>query len=485
MLRMKGRPDREEPARRMETVIPAEDAHPLRALTVSPAILGGGAEKVALDLHEAYLARGVDSWLALGNVNGDAPQSLRIPNDSSRSRWAQALLGPARALQARSSRASDVAGLLSRALRVGAEPRRYARVARGHEDFDFPESTRLLELPPHVPDVVHFHNLHGSYFDVRALPSISSTVPTVLTLHDAWLLTGHCAYPLDCERWTTGCGDCPDLGLYVSLRADASADNWRVKHDAVKASRVALATPSRWLLRMLERSRLVHEHTDLRCIPNGVDTRVFKPADKRGARRELGLPEDARIAVFAAKGLRSSRFKGFPVLRDAIALLGDRRTDKTTMFVALGEEAPPERFGAVDLVYSAFVRDPGQIARYYQAADLYVHPALAENLPLAIIEAMACGTPVVASNVGGIPELVASGETGLLFPAAEPAALADAVEALLGDETRRSAMGAAAVARVEARFKLDAQVDAYLAWYAELLESRVRRPAARHADTLS
>jgi glycosyltransferase involved in cell wall biosynthesis len=459
---------------------PADDTHPLRTLTVSPAAIGGGAEKVALTLHEEYLARGIDSWLPLGNLNADVPQSLRIPNDARRSAWARALLGPARGLEAHSSRASDVPGLLSRLLRIAAEPRRYARVARGHEDFDFPESAHLLELPPYVPEVVHFHNLHGSYFDVRALPSISSAVPTMLTLHDAWLLTGHCAYPLDCERWRTGCGECPDLSLYVPLRADASADNRRVKRDAVRASRLAIATPSRWLLRMVEESQLIHEHTDVRCIPNGVDTRIFKPADKRAARRELGLPEDARIAVFAAKGLKSSQFKGFGTLSEALALLGERQPgNRHTVFVALGEEAPCQRIGNVELVFSPFVHDPADVARYYQAADLYVHPARAENLPLAIIEAMACGTAVIASDVGGIPELVSAGETGLLFPAADPAALGDALEALLGDELRRGAMGAAAVDRIRARFALDRQADAYLGWYAEMIETSARERAAR------
>jgi len=447
----------------------ADSSHALRTLTVSPSAIGGGAEKVALALHEEYLARGIDSWLALGNRNADVAQSLQIPNDARRGAWARALLGPARALQQRSTRPTDLSGALSRALRIVAEPRRYSRVGRGLEDFAFPESSHLLELPPSRPDVVHLHNLHGSYFDVRALPSLSASVPTMLTLHDAWLLTGHCAYPLDCERWKTGCGDCPDLSLYVPLRADASAANWRAKRDAVRASRLAIATPSRWLQRMVEGSQLVHEGADVRCVPNGVDTRVFKPGDKGAARRQLDLPDDARIAVFAAKGLRTSQFKGFETLSAALELLGERDLGGRCVFVALGEPGKPRRIGGIDLIFSAFLTDAAGVARYYQAADVYVHPALAENLPLAIIEAMACGAPVVASDVGGIPELVVPDETGLLFPASDPEALAGRLEALLCSESRRAAMSVVATDRVRARFTLDRQADAYLDWYAELL----------------
>lgn len=446
-------------------------------LTVSPSAVGGGAEKVALSLHREYLARGLDAWLALGCGDDSVPQSLQIPNDDARSLWARTLLAPARSLQRRSTRPNDPAGLLSRALRVVAEPRRYSRVARGHEDFDFPETRHLLELPPRVPDVVHLHNLHGSYFDIRELPAISAARPTMLTMHDAWLLTGHCAYPLGCERWRDGCGDCPDLGLYVPIRHDSSADNRRFKRDAVRASRLAIATPSRWLLGMVEASDLMHEGVDARCVPNGVDTRIFRPGDKLAARSALGLPQDARIAVFAARGLRSSQFKGFRTLSKGLDLLGRRHHGEKTLFVALGEDAPSTHAGGIEITFLPFTDDPAEVARLYQAADVYVHPALAENLPLAVIEAMACCTAVVASDVGGIPELVVPGETGLLFPATEPGALADAVETLLRDEDRRSAMGAAGAARVEARFTLDAQVDAYLEWYDELIEER-RDPGA-------
>jgi glycosyltransferase involved in cell wall biosynthesis len=450
---------------------PDDDAR-LTTLTISPSATGGGAEKVALTLHEAYLERGIDSWLALGNRDAEIPNSLQIPNDSRRSAWARALLRSARELQARSRRATDAAGLASRILRVAAEPARYARVGKGHEDFAFPETPHLLELPPRRPDIAHLHNLHGSYFDIRALPAISSQVPTMLTLHDAWLLTGHCAYPLDCERWRTGCGDCPRLGVYVPLRADASADNWQVKRDAVRASRVAIAAPSRWLLDMVEASQLMHAGVDTRVVPNGVDTRVFAPGDRNAARAELGLPQDAAVALFAAKGLASSAFKGFGTLTQALEVLGGRALGRRAVFVALGEEEPARHFGDVEVVFPAFETDPARVALYYRAADVYVHPARAENLPLAIIEAMACGIPVIASNVGGIPELVRPGQTGLLVAPDDALALAAAIEDLLGDEERRLRMGAAAVDRVREHFTLERQVDTYLAWYQELLAAR-------------
>src|SRR4029079_4578923 len=84
----------------------------------------------------------------------------------------------------------------------------------GLEDFDYPNSVELLRFLPQKPDLLHCHNLHGNYFDLRALAGLSRQIPTVLTLHDAWLLSGHCAHSFECERWTIGCGECPDLTIY-------------------------------------------------------------------------------------------------------------------------------------------------------------------------------------------------------------------------------------------------------------------------------
>ncbi len=76
----------------------------------------------------------------------------------------------------------------------------------------------VLDTPAQI---VQCHNLHGGYFDLRALQWLSARVPTLLTLHDMWTLTGHCAHALGCDRWRTGCGRCPDLKLDPAIRADA------------------------------------------------------------------------------------------------------------------------------------------------------------------------------------------------------------------------------------------------------------------------
>jgi glycosyltransferase involved in cell wall biosynthesis len=296
-------------------------------------------------------------------------------------------------------------------------------------------------------------------------------------MHDVWPLTGHCAYPLTCEHWRVGCGDCPDLALPIPIRRDASAENCRIKRQALGAGkRLRVATPSHWLMRLVEESGLADSLAETRVVPNGVDTEVFSPGDQREARSKLGLPLDATIVLFSARSAKSSPFKGFETLEAALPLIARTEVVSNLLLVSLGEDASDSSVEGVPIHFVNFADDPATVARYYQAADLYLHPARAESFGLAVLEAMACGVPVVASDVGGIPEIIADGESGLLVPSEDAAALAAATAALLGDSGRRSRMVAAGLSRARNEFSHERQVQGYLDWYLTLSQAPVAQP---------
>ncbi len=404
----------------------------MRILQISTADRGGGAEAVALSLQRGLRARGHEAWLAVGYRRTDEQGVVEIGGSGSRRR---------RAL-------SDPGVLLD--------------VARGHEDFRFPASRRVLDLVPATPDVVHVHNLHGGYFDLRALPDLARRAPLVATLHDAWLLTGHCAHQLDSDGWLRGCGNCPHLDTYPALHRDGTAFNLARKRSIYERLELAVVTPSRRLMDMVERSILAPAAVRREVIPNGVDLERFAPGDRARARRELSVAPDVPLLVFAAQGGRANEFKDFPTLRAALA-----RLESAVVAVALGDPtADEERVGQATLRTVGSV-PPEDVARWLQAADLYVHPSRADTFPNGVLEALACGTPIVASRVGGIPEQVRN-ETGILVEPGDPAALAAAIESLLADPSRRERMSAAAADDARARFSVDRQIDAYLALHVEL-----------------
>ena len=439
----------------------------LRILQVSTLDVAGGAEKVALSLFQSCRSLGHRSWLVVGRRRSAEPGILQMPNESCRNRWAKACHVGERRLQPLAGRvrgASRAQGLL----RVAADPLRWLGEVRGHEDFGFPGTRRLLELTPERPTIVHCHNLHGAYFDLRTLPRLSGQVPVVLTLHDAWLLSGHCAHSYDCERWTTGCGHCPDLTMYQSIRQDATAYNWRRKQQIFGGSRLYVATPSQWLMEKVKQSMLAPAVMEARVIHNGVDLSVFRPASRSSIRAGLGIPQDTMMLLFTANGIRRNRYKDYHTLRTVVARVAERVDRQRVLLVALGEDSPTEQVGRAELRFIPYQKDSAVVARYYQAADIYVHAARAEVWGLTITEALACGTPVVATAVGGIPEQIQEARTGFLVPPGDAGSMAEAVVALLKDESLRTCMGRNAAQDARQRFDLKRQVDDYIAWYYEI-----------------
>ena len=446
---------------------------PVCVLQVSPADVGGGAEKVALDLHRALLERGMESWLAVARASrADEAGLLAIPTEAATPAWTRSLLAAADRTGA-AERPGDRGPrwAVDRALRLAADPAHMRRVLSGLEDFDFPATAAIPSLPPRRPDVLHLHNLHGAYFDIRGLPALSAARPTILTMHDAWLLTGHCVYPMECRGWRTACVTCPYLDRPIPIRRDRAADNNRIKREALAGGRVHLAAPSRWLADMAAESGHAALAAEVRVIPNGVDTDVFRPGDRALSRAGLGLPADALIVLFAARSVSTSEFKGFETLEAALpAIAAGCDPGRELLLVALGAEGPDADLGGARVRFVPFVDDPAAVAEYYRAADVYLHPSRAESFGLAVLEAMACGTPVVASNVGGIPEIVQDGVSGLLVAVGDADALAAAALCVLNDRDVRERLAAAGAQRARTVFPFARQVDAYLDWYAELTE---------------
>jgi glycosyltransferase involved in cell wall biosynthesis len=464
----------------------------LRILQISTVDIGGGAEKVAWNLFRGYRERGYDSWLAVGTKRGDDPDVLQIPRVDSAGLWSSYWCQLQRQLDPFQGRGKFVSRAQT-ALRLLAHPRRELQSRFGLEDFEFPGARQVLQLPPHRPNIVHCHNLHGGYFDPRIIPALSRRVPIVFTLHDAWLLSGHCAHSFECERWKSGCGQCPDLTIYPAIGRDATAWNWRRKNRIYAKSRLHLATPSRWLMRKVEESMLSQAVEQARVIPYGTDLNVFKPGSKVNSRIRFGLPLEADILIFTANGIRQNIFKDYRTMRSAIAQLAERRSQRPLVFIALGEDAPAERIGPAEVRFVPYQKDPAVVAGYYQAADIYIHSARADTFPNTVLEALACGTPVVATAVGGIPEQIKSlrlldcrmsaaqpkgydlhEATGMLVAPGDPKMMAVSIEQILDNDTMRRRLGENAAKDAATRFDLQREVNNYLSWYEEL------RPDSHH-----
>jgi glycosyltransferase involved in cell wall biosynthesis len=228
----------------------------------------GGASRIAWYLHTNMQKRGINSHFIVGTKSRQDEAVIQLnhkPYRGNRLIWG---------------------------------PKRWLELQLGIENNYFPGTAHIPGMLPKPPSLIHAHNLQGKYFDLRSLPALSNRFPFLLTLHDQWLFTGHCAFAMECGRWKTGCGKCPDLLRTPRVKRDATAYNWRKKSAILKQSKLYIATPSQWLMDEMQYSMLMPSVVVSRVINNGVDHDAFQPKDKNAVRRELGLPEDAFVLLY-------------------------------------------------------------------------------------------------------------------------------------------------------------------------------------------
>lgn len=417
----------------------------MNVLQISPYDHQGGASRIAWNLFEGYKKRGIDSYLAVGKKSLDDPHILEIDN----SNYHQ--------------------------IKILTKARKWLEIMLGMEYFNYPGTQNISKLLPTGPDVIHAHNLHGKYFDLRVLPDIAMQFPTILTLHDTWMFSGHCAYAIDCDRWKTGCGKCPDLTIPPQVRRDSTSFNWNRKKGIYAQCRLNIATPSKWIMNQMEQSILLPGVVRAKVIHNGVDLSVFKLGDKQKVRKQLGLPDDAFILLFVvAAALKENKLKDYETIHKALSQLKNRIPGgRKVIFLGLGEQGETEIDGDMEKRFIPYQKDASEVVKYYQAADVYLHAARADTFPNVILEALACGTPVIATDVGGISEQIIDGRTGSLVPAKGYELMSSKIIELLNDVEMNKRMSFEATADAGRRFSLNRMVDEYINFYHEIISDFV------------
>jgi glycosyltransferase involved in cell wall biosynthesis len=344
-----------------------------------------------------------------------------------------------------------------------------AGAATGLQYLYLPSSHRVWRHPWVADaDVIQLYNTHGGYFSQWLIPALASRAPLVWRMSDLWLMTGHCAYPGSCERWRIGCGACPDLGTYPGLKWDTTGFLWRHKQKLYARSKMTIVAPSSWAGRMARESPIlggfpVHQ------IPNGIDAALFYPQDKIRLRQKLGIPVDAKVILFAAHILDDNPRKGGELLISALAHVG-ARPGVRLMLVGRGGSSWPSRV-PIPVDCLGFIVG-AELAAAYAAADIFVAPSAVENLPNTVLEAMAAGLPVVASNAGGMADAVRHNETGLLFDVGDAGALAKNLECLFDDADLQERLGQAARRVIKEEFSEEAEVQRFAELYVALATPR-------------
>ncbi len=431
----------------VETTDISEDtlqAHqaPLRVAHISAT--RGGVANAARRLHLGLLAIGVDSTL----FNSKDPADERLPHNE--------VVPQAEGWQFVADRAARHVG----------------------QRFGLTGLTHVSSLNWQFPDydVVHFHGVDDNWFNLRALRGLDKQHALVWTMHDKHLGTGACGYPEmlgDCQRWLTGCGNCP-LAREKGWWLDLTAQVYRQRQAIMGDIQMGIAAPNRWMYDYIATDPITRNQT-LRRIPYGMDTHTFQPYPMREARRALGLPLEGKLVLSVASRLNEPR-KGVQYFPELLRQLRAAYTSDVA-FVLVGSKLQGDLLAELNAIMPVYalgrIQDQAQLARAYSAADMFAITSIMDNFPNVVLESLACGTPVAGFAVGGIPDMIIPGETGVLAEVGDARAMAHGIaEVLSAEEATATALRETCRQRALEDFGLEVQAERYVEFYRDLIHQK-------------
>jgi glycosyltransferase involved in cell wall biosynthesis len=309
-------------------------------------------------------------------------------------------------------------------------------------------------------DIIHFHDLYTS-ISPATLALTSQRKPTFFTVHDCSAFTGGCLYPMGCENFTSYCHNCPQLpqsGWKNKLR-DRTKEVQAIKRWVAGQFNIRYIFPSDWMLQQAEKA--LKFKTAPLLLPYGLDLSPFPCVKKVEAKISLGIPEDRKVVAISAHFLHDPR-KGVKYAIKALKSVSD--LSPLVLTVGQCNDELKQALEGLEIKEMGYISDPNLLAQVYSAADLMLFCTLADNLPLTVLEAMAASTPVVGFSTGGVPEMIQTGNNGILVEPTNQEALNQALrQALLS--INLEAMGQQARKDVENKFSKAVCVEKHLHIY--------------------
>ncbi|WP_392534624.1 glycosyltransferase family 4 protein [Nostoc sp. C117] len=407
----------------------------MNVLHINQSDITGGAAIAGYRLHQSLLAQNIDSRLLVGHVNTSSDRVATVPLTKQR-------------LENHIYRFTG---------RLGLNQINLLR------SFDILKHSFYKQS-----DVLNFHNIHTNYFNYLAIPSLTANKPAVFTLHDMWSFTGHCAYSYDCERWKIGCGKCPYPDTYPAIARDNTRLEWKLKNWVYRNSNLSIITPSNWLTQQAKQSLL--KEFPIHHIPNGIDIQAYQVLDPEHCRSLLGIPLGKKVLMFGAQSIKDSRKGGDLLFKTLQSLPESLKAETVLLTIGNGDEIISKAVGMVSLNLG-YVSSDRLKSIAYSAADLFIFPTRADNLPLVLQESMACGTPLVSFKVGGVPDLVRPDITGYLALLEDPQDLSNGIVQLLEDTEQRNSMGKNCRDIILKEYTLELQTQRYIELYHKVLEN--------------
>lgn len=304
-------------------------------------------------------------------------------------------------------------------------------------DFSLPWFGPALHKHPLVKeaDIIHLHWVQNSFLTLNCLKKLQKLKkPIVWTLHDMWAFTGGCHYNIECRKFETSCEHCPQLKNTAVVDFSRSTFSNKQKIYSTKNTIVA---PSQWLANEARASSLL-KNNSINVIPYNIYFDLFKPVNKNTAKKSFGIEESKKIILFVSMNVEDHR-KGFEYFKQSIIELENNIENWCNDYevLAIGRNTDIKHFNT-KIHYTGRLSDVDKISMAYAAADVFVAPSLQDNLPNTVIESLSCGTPVVAFNIGGMPDMIEHKENGYLAESKNSKSLSEGILYCLSNDMKES-----------------------------------------------
>ncbi|MBM1105817.1 glycosyltransferase [Aurantibacter crassamenti] len=304
--------------------------------------------------------------------------------------------------------------------------------------FSYPILGNNISKHPLVEqaDIIYFHWTLAGFLSIKNMKQLAKLgKPIIVFMHDVWYITGGCHYNFTCDNYQTNCGDCQVFseGNQNSLSVKGFQKKNKFYSEFENLNFVA---PSSWLTNMAKKSGLT-KNKPVYHIPNVIDHSVFKPIDKNQARKILNLNADETIISFGAAS-PNSPYKGWSYLKDALGVLATQMDPSKTSILLFGSDYDQNVVDAVPFKvnFLGYMKDDRATALVYNAADVFVAPSMADNLPTTVMESLCCGTPVTGFDIGGIPDMIHHKKNGYLAEYKNSEDLAEGILYCLNNEVK-------------------------------------------------
>ena len=416
----------------------------------------GGAGNAAYRLHKGLQSIGIDSTMMVLNKRSGDPSVKVLPISYDTGNMLHCMAVDSFASPAWSREWTKWVSSMSQ----------YPKRPDGLEMFSAAETDVRLELVREIfeADIINLHWTSG-LVDIPRAPFAFRNKPVVWTLHDMNPFTGGCHYADTCKKYMSSCGACPQLGSEYDH--DISHTAWDQKRIAYDKLNITIVTPSKWLGKCASKSSLFSKFP-VAVIPNGFPIDIYKPYSKKEIRKALNISETAKVILFGADDIGNKR-KGFRYLMDALNNLDVKGNDDIILLTFGNFPKNSQIKSKYPTMNLGSLNDQNHLAAVYSAADLFVLPALEDNLPNTVVESMACGTPVLGFNIGGIPDMVEHKHTGYLVKPKDVKGLIEGITWIISASAEtKLKLSQQCRKKAEELYSLDVQANHYKKVYEEL-----------------